>query len=83
MPLQLKPEQVQWLEQQVAAGRFESIEDAVQLAVADMMSSEASDLTWAKPLLEKARHSLARGEGIPADAVRAELEGYFRSKRSQ
>lgn len=79
MTITLTPEQLRWLEQQVAGGHFESVEDAVQLAVAGMMTIDTDNLAWAKPLVEEARASLARGEGIPADSVRAELDAYLRS----
>ena len=79
MTITLAPEQLRWLEQQVAGGHFESVEDAVQLAVAGMMTIDTDNLTWAKSLVEEARASLARGEGIPSDSVRAELDAYLRS----
>lgn len=79
MTITLTPEQLRWLEQQVASGQFESIEDAVQLAVTGLMTIDTDDLAWAKPLVDEARASIARGEGIPAESVKAELDAYLRS----
>jgi antitoxin ParD1/3/4 len=67
MTIQLSPEQQQWLEAQVAAGHFSSLEQAVAVAVADLMAAAEDDLDWARPLVDEAIASLERGEGIPAD----------------
>jgi antitoxin ParD1/3/4 len=64
MTITLTLEQVEWLEQQVADGEFQSFEDAVRLAVADLMTLDPDDLVWARPLLEEARAAMARGESI-------------------
>ena len=61
----LVPDQCQWLEAQVAAGHFPSIDEAVQAAVAEMMALAAEDFESARPYIEEADASLARGEGIP------------------
>lgn len=79
MTITLTPEQLRWLEQQVAGGHFESVEAAVQLAIAGMMTIDTDNLTWAKSLVDEARASLARGEGLPVDSVKAELDAYLRS----
>jgi antitoxin ParD1/3/4 len=67
MTIQLSPEQQQWLEAQVAAGHFSSLEQAVAVAIADLMATTEDDLDWAKPLVDEAIASVERGEGIPAD----------------
>ena len=67
MTIQLSPEQQQWLEAQVAAGHFSSLEQAVAVAIADLMATVEDDLDWAKPLVDEAIASVERGEGIPAD----------------
>lgn len=61
----LPPDQRQWLEAQVAAGHFPSVDEAVQAAVAEMMALATEDFEWARPYIEEADASLARGEGIP------------------
>jgi antitoxin ParD1/3/4 len=67
MTVQLSPEQQRWLEAQVAAGNFSSLEEAVAVAIADLMAAAEDDLDWAKPLVDEAIASVERGEGIPAD----------------
>jgi antitoxin ParD1/3/4 len=79
MTITLTREQVEWLERQVAGGEFDSIEDAVRLAVADLMSLDTGDLAWAAPLVEQARAALARGEGLPAESVKAGIDTYLKS----
>jgi antitoxin ParD1/3/4 len=79
MTITLTPEQLKWIERQVAGGKFASVEDAVRLAVADLMAVEVDDLAWVKPLVDEARASIARGEGLPADAIKAEMDAYLRS----
>ena len=55
MSITLTPEQQHWLESQVAAGHFPSVEDAVRMAVADFKAINTDDLTWAKPYVDEAR----------------------------
>jgi len=71
MTIQLSPEQQRWLEAQVAAGHFTSLEQAVAVAIADLTATTADDLAWAKPLVDEAAEQLARGQGIPADQALA------------
>jgi Arc/MetJ-type ribon-helix-helix transcriptional regulator len=60
-----------WLEEQVAAGRFGSVDDAVAIAVADLMGIENDDLSWSKPYADEARAAVARGETVSLeDAMR-------------
>jgi Arc/MetJ-type ribon-helix-helix transcriptional regulator len=73
MTIQLSPEQQQWLEAQVAAGHFSSLEQAVAVAIADLMAIAEDDLDWAKPLVDEAAAELDRGEGVPADEAFARI----------
>ena len=74
MNIALKLDQQKWLEEQVASGTFASVEDAISLAVAGLMTiPEDDDLAWAKPLVEEARGAIARGEGVPVSAAKAEI----------
>lgn len=73
MTIQLSPEQQRWLEAQVAAGHFASLEQAVAVAVADLMATAPDDLNWAKPLVDEAAVELDRGEGVPADEAIARI----------
>lgn len=73
MNIVLPQEQQKWLEAEVAAGRFTSIDQALAAAVADFMAGEDSDLSWAKPLVDEARAGIARGEYVELDEFRAEI----------
>ena len=68
MTVQLSPEQQRWLEDQVASGHFASVEQAVAVAIADLMATTDDDLDWAKSLVDAASAELERGEGISAFA---------------
>jgi antitoxin ParD1/3/4 len=82
MTITLTPEQQARLEAAVATGQFASVEDAVRLAVDRLMLSEAElgDLAWAKPYLEEARASIARGEAVPAEQVFDETDVWLKKR---
>jgi predicted transcriptional regulator len=75
--IRLKPDTEQWLKTQVAEGRFESIEDAVEVLVAeDRMTQaelDATDLSWARPYIEEGLAAIEAGEVVPAEEVHREL----------
>ena len=73
MTVTLTPEQMRWIEAAVAAGQFSSVEEAVRLAVADLMRVEFSDLEWAKPYVDEAREDVAKGDVISGDEFLAWL----------
>ena len=82
MTITLTPEQQKRLEAAVATGQFASVEAAVRFAVDRLMLAEAElgDLSWAKPYLDEARASIARGEGIPAEKVFAETDAWLKKR---
>lgn len=65
MNIPLPQSQIDWLEAQVAAGRFASLEEAVASAIAGLQAQDAVDDDWAKPLVQEALEALDRGEGTP------------------
>jgi antitoxin ParD1/3/4 len=71
MNVTLPPDQQKWLEAQVAAGAFASVDEALATAVADLMAIHSDDLAWAKPYVDQARNSIARGDVLAG-------EEYFR-----
>jgi Arc/MetJ-type ribon-helix-helix transcriptional regulator len=81
MTVQLSPEQQRWLEAQVEAGHFASIEQAVALAVADLMAMADDDLEWAKPLIDAGLADVNHGQVIPGDEAIADLEAIVRKPR--
>ena len=73
MTIRLSSEQRRWLEAQVAVGHFASLEQAVAVAVADLMATAEDDLDWSKPLVDAAAAELDRGEGVPGDEAIARI----------
>jgi antitoxin ParD1/3/4 len=65
--VRLPQEQQEWLEAQVASGQFASVDEAVAIAVADLMALHDDDLAWAKPYVDEARAAVARGEVISGE----------------
>jgi Arc/MetJ-type ribon-helix-helix transcriptional regulator len=65
MNIPLPQSQVEWLNAQVAAGRFASLEEAVASAIAGLQAQDAVDDDWVKPLVQEALEALDRGEGTP------------------
>lgn len=74
MSIILPAEHKTWLDAQVAAGHFASVQEAIAVAIADLKAASEDDLTWAKPLVEEARRSVAAGDSISGDEFVAELE---------
>lgn len=93
LTITLTPEQIRWLEAEVAAGRFASIDDGARAAVAELLADDwpvedhavtnadilADDMAWAKPLVDEAIAEIERGEGIPYEQVKAELDAFLKS----
>lgn len=77
MNITLPREQQEWLEAQVRAGAYESIDEAVASIVAEHMLLDLDDLDWAKPLVDEARASIARGEGMTLEEYRARMDKRF------
>jgi Arc/MetJ-type ribon-helix-helix transcriptional regulator len=67
MNVHISPNHAKWLSDQVSAGTFASIDDAIAWAIEGAIRFADHELDWAGPLLDKADASLARGEGIPGD----------------
>jgi antitoxin ParD1/3/4 len=82
MTITLTPEQQQWLEAEVAAGHFSSVEDAVRVAVAQFQASIPDDLSWARPYVDEARRSVARGEVISGEEFLGHLHDSLKDLRS-
>ncbi len=77
MTITLPRAQQEWLEAQVAAGNYDSVEEAVASIVAEHMQLDVDDLSWARPLVDEARESLARGEGMTLEEYRARMTERF------
>ncbi len=82
MTITLTPTQIRWLEAEVAAGRFASVDEAAQAIIDQRMADEGiageidlDDLDWVKPLLDEARAGVARGEVISHQEFKAHVAG--------
>jgi Arc/MetJ-type ribon-helix-helix transcriptional regulator len=82
MTITLTPEQQQRLEAAVATGQFASVEEAVRLAIDNLMGTDAepADLSWVKPYLDEARAEIARGETLSVDEVFAETDAWLKKR---
>ncbi len=65
MNIQVPKDRINWLNGLVESGRFDSIEQAMEAAVAALQAEIEFDDVWAKPYIEEALRSLERGEGKP------------------
>ena len=74
MNITLSPAQKKWLEAQVNAGHFSSVDDAVAVAVAELMAINYDDLAWAKPYVEDARAAVARGEAATLEDALTDID---------
>jgi antitoxin ParD1/3/4 len=74
MPITLTPEQEAWIQAHIASGDFASIEEAARQLIDDRIAELAAvdddDMEWAKPLLEEARASIARGDVLTLEEHR-------------
>jgi antitoxin ParD1/3/4 len=70
MTITLPREQQEWLEAQVKAGYYGSIEDAVASIVAEHMQLDIDDMSWARELVEEGRASLEREGGLSLEEHR-------------
>ncbi len=81
MNVHLSPEHRKWLSDQVSAGTFASVDEALAWAIQGMIPVADDAMAWARPYLEKADASLARGEGISGDEFLAGLDRRLESLR--
>lgn len=81
MNITLPREQQEWLEAQVKAGAYESIDEAVASIVSEYMHLDLNDLDWAKPLIEEGRAAIERGEGLTLEEHRARVAAKLESLR--
>lgn len=73
MTIILTPEQQAWLEAQVAAGTIPSVDEAIKAAIADLITLADDDLAWAKPYVDDARASIAKGDVVDGNTFLASL----------
>ena len=81
MNIRLKPDTEEWLKTQVAEGRFESLEQAVEALLEESRSNlellDKVDLSWAQPYIDEGLADLEAGRVHPAEEVFAEIRAMF------
>ena len=88
MTITLTPAQIKWLEAEVAAGRFASLDEAAQSIIAAHLAGETEtgevdldDLDWVKPLLDEAREDVARGNVVSHEEFNAHVDAVIAKLR--
>jgi Arc/MetJ-type ribon-helix-helix transcriptional regulator len=81
MNITLPPEQRDWLEARVAEGHFDSIDEALSAAVADLMAVYGDDMTSATPFVDQARASVERGNVLSGEEYFERLDARLESLR--
>lgn len=74
MNITLPADQEHWLKMRIANGEFQSVEDAIRQLIADRMMADDDDLAWAKPLVDKARLAVARGEVAALEEAERDID---------
>jgi antitoxin ParD1/3/4 len=76
MSIMLKPEQQQFIQQQIALGRFGSEEEVLEKALQLLSSQYLEYDNWVadtRSKIDEAQLEIDRGEGIPIDIAMAQL----------
>jgi predicted transcriptional regulator len=73
MSVAIRPEIVKLLEAQVAAGRFASVEAAIETMALDDAAA------WARPYIEKGLADIEAGRTRPSADVHVEMRARYRS----
>ncbi len=76
MSIVLKPEQQQFIQQQIALGRFGSEEEVLEKALQLLSSQYREYDNWVEDTrakIDEAQAQIERGEGIPLDVAMAQL----------
>jgi antitoxin ParD1/3/4 len=76
MSIPLKPEQQQFIQQQIALGRFGSEEEVLEKALQLLSSQYREYDNWVEDTrakIDEAQAEIDRGEGIPLDVAMTQL----------
>ena len=79
MPLKLNEQLRARLQRLVDAGQLSSIEEGVNLAVADLVCLAEDDMAWARPFVEAERRDVAAGRVVDGEDVIAWVRGKAKS----
>jgi putative addiction module CopG family antidote len=81
MSIMLKPEQKEFVAQQVALGRFHSEDEVLERALQLLAETYRDYEVWAEDVrakVDEAQASIDRGEGVPLDVAMEQLRQKFR-----
>jgi antitoxin ParD1/3/4 len=67
-------EQQEWLEAQVRAGAYNSIEDAVATILGQHMNLDIGDMAWARSLVDDGRACIDRGETLTMEEHLSQID---------
>ncbi len=85
MSIALKPEQQQFIQQQIALGRFRSEEEVLEKAL-QLLSSQYQEYdNWVEDTtakIDEAQAEIDRGEGIPLDVAMTQLRDLLHRDRT-
>ena len=75
MDIRLTPETEKWLRDQVAQGRFSSIDEAIEVLIREDRAAQSAideaDPTWARPYIERGLADIEEGRTVSSDEVHA------------
>ncbi len=81
----LKPEQQQFIQQQIALGRFRSEEEVLEKALQLLSSQYREHDNWVEDTrakIDEAQAEIDRGEGIPLDVAMTQLRDRLQRNRT-
>ncbi len=84
MSITLKPEQERFIREQIARGRFRSIDEVLAQAFKLLEEKSQEYEAWiekSRQQVDEAAAELERGEGIPLEIVMEQLQDKFRQSR--
>jgi antitoxin ParD1/3/4 len=84
MNITLSPEQMQLIEAQLAQGSFSSPSEVITKALQTLAQTQKHYSEWEEEVrqsIKEAEAELSRGEGIPLETVREQLQEKFRKAR--
>jgi antitoxin ParD1/3/4 len=84
MAIMLKPEQEQFIQNQMSRGRFKSADDVVSQAFALLEEKYQDYELWVEDVrtkVDEAKLEVERGEVLPLETVVAQLQDKFRQAR--
>jgi antitoxin ParD1/3/4 len=86
MSMTLKPEQEQFIQNQMSLGRFHSADEVLAKAFALLEEKYQDYELWVEDIrvkVDEAKQEADRGEVLPLDTVMAQLQQKFRQAREQ